>query len=82
MSPSWRIGEYLVWFKSERDEVNSPHVHVRGEKGAAKFWLDPVELAENHGFNGYELRRAERMVREHEQEFLARWHEYFRFFQP
>ena len=37
-----------------------PHVHVIGAKGEAVFYLNcpegPIELRENHGFNGSEIR--------------------------
>lgn len=38
-----RIGPYRLFFVS-LDYNEPPHVHVRRENMAAKFWLDPVEL--------------------------------------
>jgi hypothetical protein len=32
-----------------------PHVHVESGDKAAKFWLDPVELARSNGFRPQEL---------------------------
>lgn len=43
----------------------------------AKFWLQPVALARNLGFPAPELRRVERLVREHEEAFLEAWNGYF-----
>jgi len=54
-----------------------PHVHVDRESLSAKLWLDPVILARNLGFGARELRTIERMVVEHQQEFLRAWNEYF-----
>jgi hypothetical protein len=42
-----------------------------------KFWLEPVALALNLGFAAAELRRIERLVREHERELREAWHGYF-----
>ena len=45
---------------------------------SAKFWLAPVALARNLGFSPVELRRVQRLVAEHEAQFLEAWNEYFR----
>jgi hypothetical protein len=39
-----------------------PHVHVDRDNLSAKFWLNPVGLARNLGFNARELRQIERVV--------------------
>jgi uncharacterized protein DUF4160 len=43
-----------------------PHVHVDRDEQSAKFWLAPVALARNLGFNAVELRRIQSLVAEHE----------------
>ena len=43
----------------------------------AKFWLQQVALARVTGFRAVELRKVERLVVSHQQEFLEAWHEYF-----
>lgn len=43
----------------------------------AKFWLDTLHLASNHGFRDRELNEIERLVREHQAEFVEAWNEYF-----
>jgi hypothetical protein len=49
------------------------------EAGAvAKFWLEPVSLANSSRFGGHELRRLERAVAEHQREFLEAWHDFFK----
>ncbi len=78
MSPWKHIQEYRIGFKSERDEMNRPHVHIGNDRGAAKFWLNPVRLAENHFRSEYELQRAEKVVIDFEEEFLKMWQDYFR----
>jgi hypothetical protein len=37
------------------DGFEPPHIHVAKEDRAAKFWLDPVELATNDGMRSHEL---------------------------
>ena len=68
-----RVGPYRFYFYSH-DLVNEPpHVHVDRDELTAKFWLRPVALARNLGFNGSELRRIERIVRTHQAALLERW---------
>ena len=71
-----RIGPYRIYFVSH-DMGEPPHVHVDREYLSAKVWLDPVALARNLGFGAKELRTIERIVAEHQQEFLRAWNEYF-----
>lgn len=54
-----------------------PHVHVTLGDKAAKYWLDPVELASSDGFRAHELNRVRALVIECRATFLRRWHEHF-----
>ena len=54
-----------------------PHVHVRRGEDNCKFWLQPVDLAYNDGMKPHELTELQRVVDEHREEFLRKWHEYF-----
>ena len=78
MSPTvLRRGPYrLVFFSSDRGEP--VHVHVVGDRKAAKFWLNPVRLTYNFGFSPSELSKVEAWVRQHEAALIEAWHEYFR----
>ena len=53
-------------------------MHVVRDRKAAKFWLDPVRLANSYGFSPTEIARVEAVVREHEAELIEAWHGYFR----
>lgn len=44
---------------------------------SAKFWIEPVTLARVSGFRAAELRRIERLVVTHHEQFLEAWREYF-----
>ena len=65
----------FYFFSNENDEP--PHIHVDRGSLSAKFWLHPVRLAANHGFNARDLGRLIRIVEMHEAMFLDRWHGYF-----
>jgi Domain of unknown function (DUF4160) len=54
-----------------------PHIHVAHAGHYAKFWLEPVELADNRGFRGHELTDIRRIIVENQLFFLEEWHEYF-----
>ena len=71
-----RIGRYRFHFFS--NQRNEPaHIHIKDGERGAKFWLEPVELAANHGFRSYELTEIRRLVIENRVLFIERWYEYF-----
>jgi hypothetical protein len=72
-----RSGPYRVYFHSHEPN-EPPHVHVDRDALSAKFWLAPVFLARNLGFNALELRRIQRMIAERESDFMEKWYESFR----
>jgi len=54
------------------------HVHVQGQRGEAKFWLDPsVELAQNFGLSQALLRTARRVIEERQDEIRSAWTAHF-----
>ena len=72
-----KLGPYRCFFVSlDRDEP--PHIHVRRENMLAKFWLEPLVLLERaRGFSRAELNTIAKLVHEHRDAFLERWHEFF-----
>ena len=71
-----RLGSYRLYFYShEPDEP--PHIHIDRDDQSCKFWLEPVALARNLGFNAKELRDLEKLVIDNHQQLLEAWHEYF-----
>ena len=77
MSPTvLRVGAFRFFFFSR--EEPRVHVHVQGPDGEAKFWLDPeITLAENVGLTASDLRRIERLVRQHEGDIRTAWRQHF-----
>lgn len=71
-----RIGRYRFFFYSNEGQ-EPPHVHVQAAEDEAKFWLDPVSLAANHGFRGRDLTEIERLVEDNRDHLIEAWNDYF-----
>ena len=71
-----RSGPYRFYFYAG-DQDEPPHVHVERDNCEAKLWLYPVRLQWSSGFPAKEISRVEKLVLEHQQEFLERWNEFF-----
>lgn len=72
-----RLGPYRFFFYSNEDG-EPPHIHIQRERSLAKFWLHPVTLASYTQFPPHELKRLERLTREHAASLLEAWNEFFR----
>ena len=68
-----RLGPYRFYFYSHEPN-EPPHVHIDRDKDSAKFWLEPVGLARNLGFNAKELRKLQRLVENHQDMLLEAWY--------
>jgi len=68
-------GPYRFYFYSF--DCNEPrHVHVRRERMTCKFWLEPVELAQNHGFTARELNQIRAIIQEELTKIQEAWDEH------
>ena len=68
-------GFRFFFFSREEPRV---HVHVYSAQGEAKFWMEPrIELAQNYGLNGSDLRQAQELIEEHEDEIKRAWKQHF-----
>ncbi|RRA98798.1 DUF4160 domain-containing protein [Larkinella rosea] len=67
-------GFRFFFFSNEHEPL---HVHVEKGDSAAKFNLIPVSLVKNEGMKNKDLRRAETIIVENQQEFIAKWRSYF-----
>lgn len=77
MSPTLFRARGLRFYFFSREEPRL-HIHVQGEEGEAKFWLDPaIELAGNWGLSDSKLKSSLRLIREHEDEIRAAWKKHF-----
>jgi hypothetical protein len=71
-----RIGRFQFFFFSNEGR-EPPHIHVRASGDEAKFWLDPVQLAANYGFNASEINEIKLLVIEYQEDLVEAWHEHF-----
>jgi uncharacterized protein DUF4160 len=72
-------GPYRFYFFSH--EPNEPlHIHVKREAAVCKFWLNPINLAKNHGFADHELNKIENLIEQHWITLENAWYEHFRRF--
>lgn len=71
-----RVGPYRFFFFSN-EGGEPPHVHVRRDNGLAKFWLEPVSLADSSNFPPHELTAVADLVDENGPTLLEAWHEHF-----
>ena len=77
MAPTIYREQGFRLFLLSREEPRK-HVHVIRAEGEAKFWLEPeIELAKNHGLSRHQLKEAEEIVGEHQNEFPDAWHQRF-----
>ena len=74
--PTIFIQGYKFRFYSS-DRFEPPHVHVIKAENMAKVWLQPISLQYNRGYNPSELNRVLRLTRQHRQELLEVWYDYF-----
>lgn len=69
------IGPYRFFFWSY-DCTEPQHIHIQRDRTRAKFWLDPVSLADNNGFRSRELREIERLIVENLELLRSAWDEH------
>lgn len=71
-----RIDGYRFYFYSH-EPFEPPHIHVDRAEASAKFWLENVALAVNHGFTARELGEVLRLVKARRTDLLEAWHGFF-----
>ena len=71
-----RVGRFRFFFFSNEGQ-EPPHIHVQAGEDEAKFWLQPVRLAANYGFNTSELSQIQQLIQDHQQELVEAWNDYF-----
>jgi hypothetical protein len=76
--PTVLLAEGFRFFFFSNEGTEPPHIHVERSDGYAKFWLEPVELADAVGLKTPELSRARLLVIQHRIDFREKWREYFR----
>ena len=75
MPTALRSGPYRFYFYSY-DCGEPRHMHIDRESRSAKLWLDPVSLADNHGYTRRELREIERITEENVERLRNEWDDF------
>ena len=71
-----RLGQFRFFFYSnENDEPR--HVHITASENEAKYWLEPLEMSWNKGFNTRELSQIERHLGDNLDYLIEAWNEFF-----
>ena len=76
MAAILRRGPFRFYFYSN-DAEEPMHVQVERDGQVATFWLDPVRVQRSGGFGRPEILRISRLVREHREQIMEAWDEYF-----
>ena len=50
-------------------------MHIESAEKYAKFWLDPILLAESHGYLSRQLREIRELIQENEDKISRKWDE-------
>jgi hypothetical protein len=67
-------GYRFFFFSREADEPI--HVHVEAAEKHAKFWLEPVMLAESHGFLSKQLKEIRELIEQNHGQIRNKWDEH------
>ncbi len=68
-------GYRFYFFSNEGSEP--PHIHIDKGGNTAKYWLNPVALAQNIGFARRELTEIEAKIMEQRDRFVEAWNDHF-----
>jgi hypothetical protein len=72
----FREGGFRFYFFSL--EEPRMQIHVHGEGGEAKFWIEHrIELARNYGLTESDLVRVRKLIEEHEDGIRSAWSRHF-----
>lgn len=71
-----RVGLYR-FFCYAGDYNEPPHIHIERDDNEIKFWLNPVRLQKNKGFNASEINRIQKLVEENKEYLLEKWNDFF-----
>lgn len=70
-------GYRFFFYSDEGNPREPPHIHAASGEGAAKFWLEPVELVKSKRLSASEITVLHRLVTRYRHTFLEAWHAHF-----
>jgi hypothetical protein len=68
-------GYRFFFFSNENHEPI--HIHIEKADSYAKFWIDPVFVTINYGFNSKQLKEIGNYIEEHKEIITQKWNEHF-----
>lgn len=68
-------GYRFFFFSNDGDEPI--HVHVEKAGKYAKFWVNPVSLANSYRYTAVELTKIRKIIKSRKNEIEEKWHDYF-----
>jgi hypothetical protein len=71
-----RISGFRFFFFS-REGKEPRHIHVEQAERYAKFWLEPVALAESRGFRSAAVRELYSLIAPNREKFILAWDGHF-----
>jgi len=76
MSPTiHRERGYKFYFWVGEVATEPPHVHLWGNGGSMKVWLNDLSIAECYKIPIHEQTKLLKIIKEHCREFLKKWYE-------
>ncbi len=70
-------GFRFLFYANEGNPREPVHIHAIKDGIDAKFWLNPVRLAYNDGFDARTLRELVEVVESNTAQIEEAWHEFF-----
>ena len=70
-------GYRFFFFSNENQEPIHIHIEKADGYGYAKFWIEPLTLAANFGFNARQLREIGDYVEDNRELIKKKWNEHF-----
>jgi hypothetical protein len=70
-------GFRFFFFSNEGNPREPIHIHVMKDGIDAKFWLQPVRVAYNDGFDAKTLRELVEVIEHHADDIERSWNEHF-----
>lgn len=68
---------FRFFYSNEGNPRESVHIQVMKDGINAKFWLEPVRVADNDGFDAKTLRELVEVIEAHVVVIEEAWHEFF-----
>ena len=76
MPTVFTIKGYRFFFFSN-ENFEPIHIHIEKADSYAKFWIDPIVVTTNYGFNSKQLKEIANCIEENKELIIQKWNEHF-----